>query len=322
MSGERRKRVVEYALELLRGVYPRQSPLAEPMNQSSDWPICSDYQPHVEMVTSIAYTTFEGPDLPYVLAEILADVSWYVWERGIRSWTLAIDYAEKCLAICDELKDDKYSATRIKGLYILLSCYFDSNHFAKSLEYAKPYLAAAQNIYDNTGPTQRTEEIEITLANGYNNVAITLAEQDKFDEALTLHYQSLSIKESWRDKSDMRCLIALTYCGLGILYLRKAKKQQNEELRTADLLQAREYMEDSISMHREVFGKTHQRTALYMFWLGMVQRAQNLFEEALTTFKATLNIQKQSLGDHIETGSTNFQVGSLLKAEGRVKESL
>ena len=186
----------QIAMRILYNVYPRQSPLGEPI---PDWPSCAKYTSHVlamhkefksraDLLTTVAAK---------LLTELFCDCGVYLWAQG--QYALSESLAETSIHLAKISLTD-YDPLRAQP-YTLMGCIYI--RVENKLGSAVECLEAALKIHlkhrdvtfkDLTLPLKD----DIQLANAFSNLGVVKKQAGNYEEAALLHEKCIAIKISVR----------------------------------------------------------------------------------------------------------------------------
>ncbi|KAI9846968.1 MAG: hypothetical protein M1837_003324 [Sclerophora amabilis] len=296
-------------VQLLFAVFPRQSPLGEPI---PNWPMCELYSKHVLHLykTLCGEARFSAdPRISMLLTELFCDCGVYLWARGL--YTNAECLAKKSIEIGDSVlqADDCLRAQP----YTLLGCIYlrTENKLQNAIECLNTALQIREESvrarYANQDPPR---EVDIQLSNAYSNLGIAFKQSGQYDRAAELHMRSLSIKQKY-PKDSIAFLYALSYHNLG-----KLRRLQGRYKDAAKFF--REGIELMTSSHDEML----HRKATFIYSLGDTEASQENIEDAKYFLMEALRIQKESVGEAIDTGLTCHRLGVVTYDQGEFDKAL
>lgn len=146
------------------------------------------------------------------------------------------------------------------------------------------------------------------VAASLDNLADTLIQRNKLDQAEAVYLRSLSILESQSDPS----LLAMTSCKLADLYSRKRR----------NLPQAEALYSQALGAWRQAPEHDHPQIGLALTGLAEVYLAQRRYAEAEPLLKQALEIQEKALGPaHPQVAKVLLDYASLLRKQRRRREA-
>ncbi|KAJ5903254.1 hypothetical protein N7504_005637 [Penicillium tannophilum] len=292
-----RQRSFEIAIRLLRHVFPRQSPFAEPL--SEEWPECEKWVTHVtSLLNRLAQLDAQLSSIEQV-AELFLDASIYLWERGLLSSGERLIMTAK--RICENQNTsnfnnnalasdiDAFQATFLAeqgDLSGALECFERQAHDRRS------NLASIQDRGDR--PTMVDE---IQLSNAYNNLAGICLSMGRLADAEIWNILSLQIKEYWHaqvkitDHVKLDYLLSLSYSNTANLYGRQRRWEKGAE-----------YYNRSLEASKD--SKDLLRRALTFHNYGCMRWEEGKTPVALELFSEAFQLRKGKLGDHFDTANT------------------
>ena len=301
----------QLATRLLYQVYPRQSPLGEPI---PDWPNCARYTSHVLAL----HDQFEArvelltPVVPLLLTELFCDCGVYLWSQG--------QYAQSEALAKSSIRLAKFALTDYDTLraqpYTLLGCVYI--RIEGKLPSALDCLQTALEIRSKHKSVVYSDSSlplvdDIQLANALSNVAVVQKQAGDYEKAASLHQRALEIKMKY-PVDQMAFLLALSYDNLGRV------RELQGDLETAASWFAKGY--SLLKAHSKETG-THHRMAQFTCSLGRVEaklgqnmQAQNHLWEALKLYEETVG------AFHTDAGLASYYLGSLSLKEGAIEHAM
>lgn len=293
------------AMQLLYNVYPRQSPLGEPI---PDWPRCAKYTSHVLAI----HQEFEfradllTPIAANLLTELFCDCGVYLWAQGQykQSEALAstsIRLAEVSLADYDPLRAQPW--TLMGCIYIRVE-----GRLSLAIECLETALRIRQKhskvVHKDTNLPL---EDDIQLANSLSNLAVVKKQSGDYAEAALLQEQCLSIKKKY-PLDQMAFLLALSYDNLGRI------KELQSEFEAAYALFKQGY--SLLKIHSKEVG-THHRMAQFTCSLARMEAKLGLEKEAEDHLWESMKLYQETVGvSHTDAALTSYHLGTLLLRRG------
>jgi tetratricopeptide (TPR) repeat protein len=146
------------------------------------------------------------------------------------------------------------------------------------------------------------------VAASLDNLAESLVQQHRMDQAESLYRRSLSILETQSDPSTL----AMTRCKLGDLYFRRRR----------NLPQAEELYRQALVAWKGAPERDHPQIGLALTGLAEVYLAQGRYAEAEPLLKEALEIQEKALGPaHPQVAKVLLDYASLFKKQHRGREA-
>ncbi|KAL9038794.1 MAG: hypothetical protein Q9180_002917 [Flavoplaca navasiana] len=301
----RSKRIFDYAVTLLRRVFPPQNLVIEQMTKH--WPECKQYMDQVlsfHKVYSALPDPFNtlGPNLTF--ARILCDCGQYLWEQSMNQ------SAERVLQLANDVCDKgatpgKPLALRASILFRQCSVEIDAGY--SGIKRAIPKFREAISVQQKVlKEMQRdgediTAEYEIPLANGLNNLGCCYLHLSQYEEAEPLFQESLEIKkqEKWGKTESMAYEFAESSKNIAIV--RAAQGDLDEALRLS---------QESVELVGACMGPESSRTYFFLFMRACIMIDSGATEAALSLHLTILHARKKLLGEaHNYTASSYYMVG-------------
>ena len=277
----------EWLLNKIRKEFPHQSPFAEPL--SRQWKQCGEWIFHLTSMNAIVKTHKSKLLVPGIFLKMLVDGSIYLWERGLlKEGHFMISSARH---LCEDGDPDR---TLLAEIYSFQGCILSDqgetrqakDSFSREVQLQKEHF---QDLHRHQVKPSMTEEIK--LANAYNNLAGINCALAEFSEAFLHNQLSLSIKERWKDKTDLEYLLSLTYNNLGNVCGLQNRWDDAETWYTKAL---------AIPEEKHYA----PRLALIYHNFGCMRITQGLFTKATTLLTEAVQLRTENLGDHYDTANS------------------
>ncbi|KAH0564997.1 hypothetical protein GP486_001612 [Trichoglossum hirsutum] len=298
------RKAFDCALHLLRQVFPRQSPLAEPM--SGCWPQCERYISHILSLQLESSAVRQKPSCPQILAELFKDGAIYLWERGLLEQAKGLVLAAK--GICERSSSDSLLRAEVYSFHACIL--HDSGDIDQACHFFEEQ-ARLRRLHLQSLSVKRitpTIEDEIQLANAYNNLAGVYCSQGRYGESSLHHELSLQIKKRWESEADIEYLMGLSYGNLANVYGQQGLFDESAKLFEKAL---------SMSSNRHFTVKR----ALTIHNYGCMRFSQGQTECSLRLHTEAYHIRSETLRDHYDTANSlhmlaccHYKLGDLSKA--------
>jgi len=289
--------------------HPRQSPLGEPI---PDWDRCEKYSKHVfhhhrifvEHCASVA-----PRDVLKLLTELYCDCGVYLWARGFLNESEVL--AKASIAIADDILEqhDCLRAQPRTLLGCILMC--REGQLAEATRSLQEALTIREDNVKMCHPNgQLPIEIDIQLANSYNNLGILKRQALSLDEAAALNEQSMAIKRKY-PKDQMAFLLALSHHNQG-----QTRLTQN---RIGDALT---HFRDSVSL-MSYYSNSEMlvRKAKFLYTLGSLEMKIGDVESAETSLLNALNIRQQHAPNSGVAALTSHRLGVFYHETGELDKA-
>ncbi|KAL9035061.1 MAG: hypothetical protein Q9214_006762, partial [Letrouitia sp. 1 TL-2023] len=298
------------ALRLLYNIYPRQSPLGEPI---PDWPTCSKYTNHVRALHEAFQLRSHllTPVDPKRFSELLCDCGVFLWAQG--QYTQSEELAKTSIQMAIHSMTE-YDPLRAQP-YTLLGCIYIRiegriNEALDCLEVALQIRLRHREIAyrDSTLPM----EDDIQLSNSFSNVAVVKKQMGDLTAAASLHEKALSIKLKY-SVGKIPFLIALSYDNVG-----RVREQQG------DLQEALDYFSQGYKLlsNHPIEVHTQHRMAQFTGSLGRVLAKLGETEQAQERFWEALRLYEKSVGVfHTDAALAAYHLGSLLMKSSQLEDA-
>lgn len=296
------------ATQLLYTVFPRQSPLGEPI---PDWPTCEIYTKHVLQLHKVYLKECEGiasPQTMRLLTELFCDCGVYLWARGL--YVGAESLAKASIRIADRVLE-AHDCLRAQP-YTLLGCVYlrTENKLAEAQDCLMTALRIREeNLRIEYPNNDAPLEVDIQLANAYSNLGIANKQALEFEKAADLHYKSLQIKRKYPE-TEMPFLFALSYHNLG-----KVRRLQGR------LAEATELFQKGVELMNSPEPQMQHRKATFLYSLGDIAAMGGKVKDAEAHLTTALRLQKDSIGEALDTGLTYHRLGVLFFDGGHFKSA-
>ncbi|HZI03776.1 MAG TPA: tetratricopeptide repeat protein [Archangium sp.] len=147
------------------------------------------------------------------------------------------------------------------------------------------------------------------VAHIQTNLVLLLLHQHRLDEALPLAQEAV---ETYASQVEQSPGAARTWLFLGHLHLRRAEYEE-----------AKQALERSLAIAREVYGPERPELADALSGLGEILSKQGRHTEALASIQRALELQQQALGPkHFALGETLIRLGKVKLALGQVPQAI
>ncbi|KAJ5986317.1 hypothetical protein N7451_010682 [Penicillium sp. IBT 35674x] len=292
-----RQRSSDIAIRLLRHVFPRQSPFAEPL--SEEWPECERWITHVTSLSNrLAQLDAQILSIEQV-AELFLDASIYLWERGLLS------SGERLIIIAKRICEDQNTKTFKNNALVSDIDAFQATFLAEQGDLSGAFECFERQAHDRrsnlTSIRDRgdcpTMVDDIQLSNAYNNLAGICLSMGKLAAAEMWNILSLQIKEYWHtqvkvnDHVKLDYLLSLSYSNTANLYGRQRRWEEGAE-----------YYNRSLEASKN--SKDLLKRALTFHNYGCMRWEEGKIPVALELFSEAFQLRKGKLGDHFDTANT------------------
>ncbi|KAH7408885.1 hypothetical protein BKA64DRAFT_570324 [Cadophora sp. MPI-SDFR-AT-0126] len=326
---QKRQKRFNRAFELVRQVFPRQSPYRAPVNDL--WPVYERYLPQV-LSLHTSYVTSEtplAPSLPF--AELLSDAGNYLWERSLTKDAFTI--LATATEICDEvLEIDDPNPVRTSILAVVAS--FEPNQSARMRAPGlahKIRILSLRRKYMASKPVHELTKFDgLLLGSALNNLAGAYMNCDDWQNAETVLLESLEVKNRWSTEQDTPFPFAEAYKNIALVRLSQHKVEDALKLielavemmlawkgpRTkasqyfrfvwAFMLENCGRQEEALAMHmevlamrKEVIGEGSAQTLDSCYSIGAIHCSRNELDEAERYLRASLQSREEWYGPNI-----------------------
>ncbi|KAK5659824.1 hypothetical protein OQA88_1036 [Cercophora sp. LCS_1] len=233
-----------------------------------------------------------GTKPPRALGELLANCTYFMWERGIGN---PLSFAQKALEVCDLIlpADDPDpiradTATIIGALKLPV---FSTRKecltlFQKALNLRSRWLEAASAPCKNDF---------LQLANAYNNTGAAYLVLEEYNNALPLFKKALDIKLTLSDESSMPYDIGLSY--YNICRVEMGQKRMPKAL---------ENCRRAVALVEKANGREDFRSNQFRFTLADLLIVCSDVEAGLTLHEETLAIREKVMGSQGNNTSVSY----------------
>ncbi|RFU30827.1 hypothetical protein B7463_g5472, partial [Scytalidium lignicola] len=196
---ELRQKVFNEALYYVRRVFPRPSAIQAPSNDK--WQASEVYLPQVLSLQAV----FESSAAPPIkccmsFAGLLSDAGNYLWEQALYSQAFeTLQIAERICETCEDL--DMMEQSKIITLAACVTLDIGISGRPHCIPRFERTLALRQQCLERNPKSFSTEDL-ILLANAWNDVAATLLDHERYDQAEPFFQRSLSIKRELKLPED------------------------------------------------------------------------------------------------------------------------
>ena len=192
--------VFEQAFRLVRDVLPTESPFIIP--SSDTWPRYQKYGAHI--LTLRAHCLWPDPpvDLPVEFAQVLADMSTYMWHAG--KFLEGQDALKTAVTIMDknELEDHHPLRANAYKMLGIMSSFEGVSERRYSMDLRYKALEARKLSYNSIPPTKVTRDDEIKRWTVESDVAYGLVQQEDFEPAAEIMERCLNKYQEWGSEDE------------------------------------------------------------------------------------------------------------------------
>ncbi|KAI9853911.1 MAG: hypothetical protein M1813_001626 [Trichoglossum hirsutum] len=312
MNSSEFRKAFDCALYLLLQVFPRESPLAEPM--SGNWSQCERFISHILSLQLESSVVRQDPSCPELLAELFKDGAIYLWERGLLEQATSLVLTAK--DICE--RPNRNDLLRAE-VYAFHACILhDSGDIDQACHFFEEQAKLRRQHLQLISAKQLkvTIEDEIQLANAYNNLASVYCSQGRYDESELFLSLSFEIKKRWEQEADMEFLLGVSYANQANLYGQQGQFDKSAEL-----------FEKALSMSSNKHFTAKRALTIHNY--GCMRFAQGRIGDALCLHMESYRIRSETLRGHYDTANSlhmlaccHHKLGDLSKAIEELQKGL
>ena len=295
----------------LRQVLPRPSPLQKP--EPENWPVIEKQLPHLVSVAS-AYTRIR-PRMPgsYALAELLSDVGYNVWDRGIdQVGRRLLTTAENVL---DDISHDPDSPIRA-NIHLLLALIMDDAGITQrkdALRRRESAFRIRKKMFEAIPIDKRTVQDQTLYYNALNDLSCSYQQCNRFDEISDNSQACFKQYERWGNQDDIPFEYGKYYHQMAFVYAARGSSGSHEAI---------DYAQNAISL-MEKASAASLIIEMYRFDYANILYQVGESVKSLREHQAVLEKRKQSCGDanrltlqsHLAIGILQYHAHDLKNAE-------
>ncbi|KIW70019.1 hypothetical protein PV04_02330 [Phialophora macrospora] len=346
--------------EKLRGVFPKQSALGEPITK--EWSVYEKYLQHVISLWDMWQRASPQPEADVRFAELLSDAGNYMWERNFTAEALPLlkDADELCQKLegSQERYKQYHRAPSIYASIIDVIGSFELDIGISTREQGKDRktrtLKLREQIFHGSRHVEASEQREaaIQLANSYNNVACALFALDQFEEAVPYLDEALKLKQTWGSESTLAYDFGEHYKNMALVHVARGERNKAKELaqKAFELVEATEgprsnstlffkFMkacvlyhcgetENALQLHREILGdriqvisEIHNDTLTSYYTVATMEYYLKRYDEAAADLKEALKERRRSQWSKESIARAQYRQALVLAKLGRGTEA-
>jgi tetratricopeptide (TPR) repeat protein len=293
---------------ILYEAHPRQSPLGEPI---PDWIRCEKFSRHIMHVYHVFVETCQSRASRHVLkllTELYCDCGVYLWARGFldESETLA----RASISIADDiLEEHDYLRAQPRTLLgCILMC--REHQLAEATTSLQEALTIREkHVYQCYPAGQLPMEVDIQLANAYNNLGIVKRQANLLDAAAILNEQSTAIKKKY-PQDQMAFLLALSQHNQGQVRLAQGRTEEALTL-----------LRESVTLISHTDSEMQVRKAKFLYSLGTLEMKLGDVRSAESSLLNALSIRQRFTPNSSVAALTSHRLGVLFNKSGEFSKA-
>lgn len=310
-----RQDAFEIAHSIIRRAFPRQSDVQAPSNQN--WPAneaCLAHALHLENVYKASPTPIQPPT---GFAELLADVSNYMWERGlyqrgITTGQLAKRIHQEHESEASEQSHDLIEHSKVCTLLCCIYLELGISGRNEGLTEALESWELRRQFRAQSSPTdEMAQENLLLVANSWNDIACCMMEYGCYETAESWLSKSLELKQDLAEDGIASFNFAENFKNLAIL--RTAQGRPAEAI--------------TLSRKAVLLVEKHNRhesavTQSFRFHLAYALYQAGSYAEALSVHEEVRQMRVPIFGpQNVHTLNSYYGCGVALQALGRTEEA-
>ncbi|CAM1507781.1 Fc.00g046290.m01.CDS01 [Cosmosporella sp. VM-42] len=263
-------------------------------HQIAAWTRCEKCLPHVNRLVQLAKYQGKNPGDRQKYADLLLRCSWYLYESEM--YIVARRMVEQAISTFEDKTSLEYaSAIDLGGLIDL-----DLAQPAKALG---PFTRALEIRKASLGPE------DPFIAYSLNNVALAYTEMGELDLAFTAHQEAIRLRLKANSNR-----IGNSYSNMSSLILRMGRPDEAEEM-LARCPSLKDFTDETF------LSTGNPRFSGDMVLLSRIRLAQGRSTDALKLASKALAFRRKLLGNRLKTCDSQYDVASMLLAEGHVSSA-
>ncbi|PGH01896.1 hypothetical protein GX51_04949 [Blastomyces parvus] len=338
------------AVAMLHQYFPLQSEARSHMNEK--WGECEKYVSHVIAFNERYCKLSEQVTLKlsYDFIELLYCCAWYLFERGQFDLSFSIVRSAESAYNRADLQD--HGLLRADMYSLQADMYNELTQADRAVEFAKKSLKIKKKAVD----IKALDKHHPQLANSYMDIGVFIAEE-KPHRAIRLHNKAIMIREGSPKYADEQMqLLSLNYMNIGHCWcmVKEFDKATTAYQKSLDIIKELEEVTgapfaqkawamsalakallgkdlfdaafdlytQSMTVHQQVHGITHHKTAACYNNMAWFLREQGEFDMAIAYLRLSLKIHtdKHGIDTRPEIARTKYQLAQVLCDVGQIEK--
>jgi tetratricopeptide (TPR) repeat protein len=302
--------VFNRAVAIIRQAFPAGHVLQAPTNHT--WLDCEAALSHALSLHGVFEKWQDRIPASVRLATLLADVSNFLWERGIAGDGTEI--IDACEAVCTALEHSEEIYVVHANICAVAGAFYSDLGYVgreRTYQYAIKGLQLRKAHMERSIATTPERNDYLNLSNAWNDVGVMLLEQSEFEKAEPYIQESLRIKRQWASEDDIPWHYGECYKNLSYIELSRENLDEAKRLsKTATSLCTRDMLEKSAASLRAHFIE------------GLISLNSHHIYEALDKHKYVLRLRKETFGDNNQhTKHSLFAVGETYRLQEKLDKA-